>query len=283
MASSAIKGVRGDKFRSHIENILKRAKLSDEFMNLLLSDSSMAIYDKAFTSSTVNELHNYEIFEQLGDGILASFIVSYPYKRFPQLNKSDGFKIVAVIKIKYGSEDILSTISESLNFYEFITYSNAGVKPQERHKLLEDVFEAFIGATAYILDETYQVGVGYHVCYNILKVLYDELHISLDHEFLVSPVTRLKEIGDAHREQATNIGNIKYDHKIIQQQVSIGKYVNMHYVKVISNILGVLAESRGETKQRAMDSAAEIAIKVLRNRNPPIYRDATEIWKKFST
>ena len=281
MATSVIQGVRNEEFRSHIGNILKRAKLSDEIMDVLLSQESMTVYDKAFTSSTINELNNYEIFEQLGDVLIGSFIVWYSYKRFPQLNNSGGFKIVAVIKIKYGSEEILSAISDSLGLYNYISYSNQ-IKVQERHKLLEDVFEAFIGSTAYILDEKYQVGVGYHVCYNILKALFDELHISLEYEFLTSPVTRLKELGDDTNLKGM-IGNLRYDTKTEQHKIAYDKFVNIHHVSVTSNKLGLLSESRGETIQKAKDSAAEMAIKRLRDMNPSISRPTPELWKRFSS
>ena len=51
--------------------------------------------------------------------------------------------------------------------------------------MLEDVFESFLGATCQILDSKARIGVGYCVCYQILKYICDSKVISDEFTVLV--------------------------------------------------------------------------------------------------
>ena len=193
-------GKRGKEFKQLLENILVNAKIKSKYMEMILSDENMILYDHAFTSKTVNPINNFEIYEQLGDVTANKFITWYMYKRFPKLNCTEGVKIVARLKINYAAKKSFYEIASSLKFWEFISSTEA--ERQTRKKpLLEDCFESFIGVTEKILDEAFGIGVGYSILYRVLQSIFDKIYISLKYEDLYDPITRLKELFDANKKE----------------------------------------------------------------------------------
>jgi len=201
-------GPRNNNFRKIIYDLLKRGKLKDHYIKLLMNPDSMKIYNDVFTSNTADPINNYEVYEQLGDVMAGSFIIWYMYRRFPQLMCADAVKIVARLKINYGAKATFFDIADKLGFWEFITATEEE-RMKIRKDLLEDVFEAFIGATAYILDNNIRQGVGYAIVYDILASIFDDMEISLKYEDLYDAKTRLKELVDFFKEA---IGIIEYEH-----------------------------------------------------------------------
>jgi dsRNA-specific ribonuclease len=198
-------GSRGDDFVNCIRSLLKRAKIKNKYIDYILSEEGMDIYNKAFTSSSANSEENYEVFEQLGDLSANKFITWYMYKRFPQLNCPQGVKVVARLRINYGSKQTFWKIAESLGFWNFITATEEERKTK-RKPLLEDTLESFIGATEYLLDTKIKIGVGYAIVYDILASIFNDIHISLQYNDLYDAKTRLKELFDFHK----NLGTLKY-------------------------------------------------------------------------
>lgn len=206
-----INGSRGDDFKDMLRQILKQSKMKDKYINILLTNESLKEYGIAFTSKSANETENYEVYEQLGDLSANKFIVSYMYNRFPQLRCSEAVKIVARLRIVYGSKNTFYQIAESMGFWDYIS-SSEDQRNSEKKKLLEDTFEAFIGATEYMLDTKIKNGVGYAVVYEILKSLFDDIDISLKYEDLYDAKTRLKELFDFYNKGGeNNIGTIVYE------------------------------------------------------------------------
>ena len=54
-----IKGDRSEKFKYMIENLLKKCNIKNKYINILVSDSSMKIYNNAFTSNSANLDENF--------------------------------------------------------------------------------------------------------------------------------------------------------------------------------------------------------------------------------
>lgn len=207
-------GSRGNDFRELIINILKRGNLKDEYIDILTNRDGMTEYGKAFTAVTANSDDNMEILEQLGDLSANKFIVTYVYKRFPQINCTEGLKIAARLRIVYGSKATFAPISEKLGFWSFISAAHEGSKETGRDKrmkyrnthkkeLLEDTLEAFIGCTETLLDNHYRIGVGYAIVYDILSSIFDELNISIKFQDLYDSITRLKETFDKFKSIGT--------------------------------------------------------------------------------
>lgn len=200
-------GSRGVDFKKLIKSVLNKGKINNKYIKILTDKDSMKIFSRAFTSDTVNENDNYQVLEQLGDLSGNKFIVMYMYKRFPQLKCCEGVKVVARLRINYGAKQSFSEISRKLNFWPYISATNE-VRQRKMKPLLEDVFEAFLGAVESILDErTDTIGVGFAIVYSILAGIFDDINISLRYEDLYDAKTRLKELFDIHE---TSLGPLVY-------------------------------------------------------------------------
>lgn len=208
-------GNRGNTFRTLIKSILKKGNIKRKYMDILLTEESLKIYSNAFTSESVDDVNNYQVLEQLGDLSGNKFIVQHIYRRFPQLKCAEGVKVVARLRINYGSKNSFSKIAEDYGFWDFITATNE-LRLRERRSLLEDVFEAFLGATEQILDDSTiteegdSFGLGYANVYRILTAIFNDIPISLEYEDLYDAKTRLKELFDLH---GTVLGPLIYTYE----------------------------------------------------------------------
>ena len=193
-------GDRGIKFRTLIESVLKRGIRKQRYLDILLDSESMDMYSAAFTSELVDEDHNYQVYEQLGDLSGNKFIVEYIYERFPQLNCVEGVKVAARLRINYGAKQSFFSIAQNLGFWDFISATN-DLRMRKMKSLLEDVFEAFIGVTEKIINTRLGKRIGYPIVYKILQNIFNEINISLRYEDLYDAKTRLKELFDLHGEK----------------------------------------------------------------------------------
>lgn len=202
-------GDRGVSFKKLISSLLKKGNIKQKYIDLLTTPESMEVFAAAFTSEQVDENNNYQVYEQLGDLTGNKFIVWYIYKRFPQLKCAEGVKVAARLRINLGSKNSFCSIAENFGFWDFISATN-DLRQRKKKPLLEDVFEAFLGATETILDEHTKIGVGYACVYKILGAIFDEIPISLKYEDLYDAKTRLKELFDIHSEK---LGPLRYEEK----------------------------------------------------------------------
>jgi dsRNA-specific ribonuclease len=212
-------GDRHESFYNLIKSLLKKGNIKDHYISSLLTKEAMIEYEKAFTSNSItsymnssgkietdiNSKHNYEIYEKLGDGVFDCFIGFYPYRRFPDMTSVKDVKVLHIIRSNYGSKKQFSQIAENLGFWDFIS-SNIYQRNHQKKKLLEDVFEAFLGCTCNILDKEYKIGVGYAICYDILKTIFDDIELSTEFEVMQDYKSRLNEIFNQNKY----LGRIKY-------------------------------------------------------------------------
>ena len=169
-------GPRNNSFKKLIISILEKGKLKKKYIEILTDEDNIKLFGQAFTSPTANPNENYEMFEQLGDLSANKFIVSYVYKRFPQIRCAKGVKIAARLRINYGAKQSFYEIANKYGFWEYITASKE-IRDHKKKDLMEDTLEAFIGCTETILDNIFQPGVGYGIVYNILTGIFDDIHI----------------------------------------------------------------------------------------------------------
>lgn len=202
-------GDRSIAFKKLIISLLKKGKIKQKYIDILTNEESMDIYSSAFTTEQVDENNNYQVYEQLGDLTGNKFIVWYIYDRFPQLKCAEGVKVAARLRINLGSKNSFASIAESFGFWDFITATN-DTRQRKKKPLLEDTFEAFIGATETIIDQNFKVGVGYACVYKILSGIFDKIDISLKYEDLYDAKTRLKELFDIYSD---DLGPLKYEEK----------------------------------------------------------------------
>jgi dsRNA-specific ribonuclease len=193
--SRTVNGVRGRDFQEFIAEILvNRCDLSEKTAAVFVSEPYIYTFEKAFTSPSVNPCENYELLETKGDVGVNKAVVDYLTEAYPQFDCPHAVRIFADIKSKFASKSVLSLYADSLGFEKFITVKQL-VKESLLDSVLEDVFEAFVGA----LDDVIRVhsegmNVGYPICYNFVKSVLSQTEMSFKYTDLVDAKTRLKEL-----------------------------------------------------------------------------------------
>lgn len=281
-------GSRGSDFKDLINSVLKKGNLKKKYRDMLTDDASMSIYASAFTSELVDPVNNYQVLEQVGDLTGNKFIVNYMYEKFPQLDCAEGVKVVARLRINYGAKQSFSEIARKLGFWPFISATN-DLRQRKMKPLLEDVFEAFLGATERILDKKKRIGVGYAIVYDILATIFDDMDISLRYEDLYDPKTRLKELFDVHEE---SLGPLIYkEHK--EDMITFSsvyrvqgcKYQErpdgtINKKKIIGGKEIKIGEGFASLKTDAQQNAASYALENLKKQGWS--KPAPEIYRRFN-
>lgn len=87
---------------------------------------------------------SYERLEFLGDSILGMVVANYLYERFPDQN--EGF--LSKIRTKIVNGKMLGFLSDKIGFskYAIISKQVEEANGRNNYKIMEDIFEAFIGA-----------------------------------------------------------------------------------------------------------------------------------------
>lgn len=274
-------GIRGEEFRQFIFSILQKARIKEHYINFLLEDEAVSMYDKAFTSPTANSSYNYEMLEKIGDLTCNKAIIWYIYRKLPQLStKPQGLMIFSKLFHTLQCKETFAKIALSLGFEKFVTYGFMRVKDRyenvmiiRRNSVLEDCFEAFFGATELIIDSKVGEGVGYAICNILFKALISDLKFpSLKYEDLFDSITRLKELFDYHFPNRRRLG--KYDF-IDEPMDEVSK---IKTVKILwTNVAGqtaIIAQGSGPLKDKAKAAAAEHALLYFKSRGwekPPPY------------
>jgi dsRNA-specific ribonuclease len=192
-----------------------------------------------FTAPCYNEQINYEFFEILGDSAINKAIVYHFTKRFQELQCPEGVKTIARLKIRYVSKDTFANLAKKLGFWKFIRAS-AETRERKMKPTLEDVFEAFYGATEWILNEMTGKYIGGNFTQKFINALFNPIPISLAHEDLYDAITRLKETQDYHSSKqgreawngknGTEFGRIKY---VTQKIVDEATGYSRQYVTIV--------------------------------------------------
>jgi dsRNA-specific ribonuclease len=259
-------------FRKFIYKLLSIGKLKKIYIDLLTNDDSLKEYDNAFTSNTAHSEKNYEVYEQLGDLTANKFIVCYMYNRFPKLKCSKAVKIVARLRINYGSKQTFSKIADELGFWDYISASEEE-RNTKKKSLLEDSFEAFIGATEYLLDTKIRNGVGYAIVYDILAKIFDNINISLRYEDLFDAKTRIKELFDHYGKD--NIGVLKYEEtKNMETKLTTSILYQEHNGKRVK-----LAEGIASLKADAQQKSAQVGLTKMKMTG--FVKPVDEIYNEF--
>lgn len=267
-------GDRGINFENMLRNILKKGKLKKEYIDRIVKNG-MPLYSQAFTHPTADENNNYEPLEFLGDSIVNCVIVWYLSRRFPQLNCQDGVKILARLKINLVSKKVFANFGSELDFWKYVS-ADKETRDTKMKKTLEDVFEAFFGATQKLIDSEIRMGVGYSICYNIIQNLFENMQISLKYEDLYDPKTRLKEVFDFFKDK---IGQVKYENERVEriQYVKVYRLYTDERGKKQKILLG---QGSAALKPDAVQKAASRAIEYL-NREGKFIKEVPEIYKKL--
>lgn len=187
-----------ESFCEFIYRILCMSRLKKNYLDVLTNATNIKVYETAFTHISVDPDNNYEFYEILGDVTLNKAIVWYLKDRFSRLQNAAGVKIIARLRINMVSRKNFAMLASRLGFHRFIRAEDE-FRVQRGMSLMEDVFEAFFGATELLIDSIISPGAGYGICYHLIKSILDTESISLRYEDLYDPITRLKETFDYYR------------------------------------------------------------------------------------
>ena len=112
-----------------------------------------------------------ERLEYLGDAILSATVASYLYERFP--DEEEGF--MTRIRTKLVNGEMLGSLADRMNLNEFLVISRhveEKCNGRKSVKILEDIFESFIGAIYLDFNEEemehprleFYSGLGFQIC-----------------------------------------------------------------------------------------------------------------------
>tara|TARA_Y100001972_G_scaffold81750_1_gene99416 strand:+ start:2771 stop:3682 length:912 start_codon:yes stop_codon:yes gene_type:complete len=286
------------KFRTLIETILHDyGKLNKTIIKKILESdyddkTGLQLYGQGFTHKSIDEENNYEYYEWIGDSTANNCICWYLTKRFPQLKRPKAVKILARLKANLGSKHTFEKLSESLGFWDFISSGmdelkkngeiiEYEVRQRKKKDLLEDTLESFIGVTQTLIDNIIKEGVGYKICYNIIKNLYDKMDISLKYEDLWDPITRLKEIFDKYCDKGLGDKFTKKNIEATEIENEDDEYSIWEVTIVYKNENGkkiILGKGNHSKKKDAEQIAAKESIRILNEmgynkEEDPIYKE----------
>lgn len=196
-----------------------------------------------------------EVLEWLGDGIIQSVVAIYLHKRFN--TQREGF--LTKIRSKLVKTDTLSKLALSLDFDKYLIISKhieIICNGRKNARILEDCFEAFIGAMMKIYgnkNESY----GFNIC-NTFIINIIEKNIDF---------TEIIMVDDNFKDQLMRLYQKKYNGKypIYEQKTLItttnenglvNKKFHMFVRDIENNIIGEgIARSKREAEQKAAKSA----------------------------
>lgn len=208
--------------------------------------------------------NDLERIEYLGDSVLSMVIAQYLFERFP--NQNEGF--LTQIRTKLVNGEALAYFSKELGFGEYILMSrHIEDKCQGRTStnILEDVFEAFIGALFLdfnhieikdcSLYKDFYSGIGFQICERFIVNLIEE---KVNFEDLISNDTNFKD-------QISKYYRSNFQQAVTYKHISCkidGNQKNF-VVDVVREDGIVLARGEGKTKKKAEQNASRNALATL--------------------
>ena len=177
-----------------IKNLLTKININKEVIDILTSKICIDEFKKAFTTIYYDNINNYEFYEILGDATINKCVTWYFQRRFPHLRTAGGVKYLTRLKISVVSKDGFSSLAEKIGLSKYIRKSENEIT--EYKKLLEDIFEAFMGCLEFLVDNYIEKHKGYSIVYSVIEYLLNSMDFNMDYEKLLDPKTRLKELFD---------------------------------------------------------------------------------------
>lgn len=219
-------------------------ELDELFKRFDIKPRHISLYEQAFThpsyNSDANTKHfDYERLEFLGDGVIDLVIAELVFITRPELEQGPLTKLRAALISTTG----LSAVSRKLKLYEFIRLGNSftGDIKLANH-ILEDVFEAFIGAM--YLDQ------GFAKVRSFLADLFIEDVRTYNVDSLTDYKSKLQEeIQSEHRESV--------NYEIVSETGPA--HDRTYKIRVLFDGIE-LGVGEGKSKQQAEQMAAKVAL-----------------------
>lgn len=240
-----------------IGGILSNLSLTDNEIQILLSDKCLQEFKNSLTCMTFDYNNNYEFYELLGDSTLNKCIIWYLKRRFPEFNRAGGVKYLTRLKIITISKEGFSSLADTLGLYKYIR-SSPEEKQNDKKKILEDVFEAFLGCLEHLVDEHIKLHKGYSIVYQLIEQLLDKKEFNTKYEDLWDAKTRIKELFDIRP-------NDKYWVNFTAIKKQGETFFNCIVSVSINNKVFDIGSGIGRKKANSEQIACEDALKNLKN------------------
>lgn len=200
-----------------------------------------------------------ERLEYLGDAILSATVASYLYERFP--NEEEGF--MTRIRTKLVNGEMLGSLADKMDLNEHLVISrHVEEKCNGRNsvKILEDIFESFIGAIYLDFNETevehprldFYSGLGFQIC----------------QVFIISIIEKFVDFSDLilndynYKDQLMRYFQQKFKHTPKYKEILVeGPPNNRSFTMcVMKNDNTVLAYGKEKSKKKAEQLASKNAL-----------------------
>jgi len=219
--------------------------LDELFTVFSIQPKNRALYERAFTHSSCNvitgqEHNDYERLEFMGDAVLDMLVAEIAYTLHPEMDQGNLSKLRALLV----KTDGLAARARQFDFAKYIK-TGATLKPEalnDSKKILEDVFEAFIGAV--YLDQ------GYAVTKRLVNRFFYDSVKNLGPESLTDYKTQLQEAMQAEHSESV------YYRVKSESGPAHAKTFN---VEVVYNE-AILGKGTGNSKKEAEQAAAKDAL-----------------------
>jgi len=220
-------------------------RLAKLFRYFHLKPKDFHAYELAFTHPSYNldakSCHeDYERFEFLGDAILGAAVADLSFKAHPDCDQ--GF--LTKLRSSLVNTKALSKYARYHHLADYIIVGNSfSGEISKSDKMLENVFEAFIGA-AYIDS-------GYKVAYGIVKRIFEHDIINYTPEKTIDYKSRLQEETQ-----------LEHRHSVTFRQVSVSgpAHDRIYEMEVVLDGDVVLGRGSGPSKKAAEQEAAKNAL-----------------------
>lgn len=199
---------------------------------------------------------DYERLEFLGDAVVSIVVAKYLYERFPDEN--EGF--LTKMRTKLVNGEMLGFLASKLGFGEFAIMSRHiedKCKGRSSQHILEDMFEAFVGAMFldfneidnYNLLDNFYSGIGFQICEKFIMHVIEE-HV--DFSELILKQSNYKEMLNKYFSDT-------YDSSIIfsDPKVEGGLNDRLYTVNVLDDEYKIMGTGIGKSKKKAEQYACK--------------------------
>ena len=199
---------------------------------------------------------DYERLEFLGDAVVSIVVAKYLYERFP--DEDEGF--LTKMRTKLVNGEMLGFLASKLGFGEFAIMSRHiedKCKGRTSQHILEDIFEAFVGAMFldfneidnYNLLDNFYSGIGFQICEKFIMHVIEE-HV--DFSELILKNNNYKEMLNKYFKET-------YESAINFSEVSVDGGLNdrLYTINVLDNKNNILGTGIGKSKKKAEQYACK--------------------------
>ena len=237
----------------HKSYLIKYLKLNEKYNNTII--------EKPEDCLDLQE-HSYERLEYLGDAILSATIASYLFERFP--NEDEGF--LTRMRTKLVNGEMLGHLAGKMGLEKYLVISKQILEKNDNkvsYKILEDMFEALIGALYLDFNEDelehsrldFYSGLGFQICQVYIINIIEKY---VDFTDLIMNDYNYKDKLMKYFQQ-NNKEILKYKEIVVEGSGSNRNYT----VCVVRKDNSILAYGKGPSKKKAEQCASKNALQKL--------------------